>query len=408
MSRRIAVVASHPVQYQAPFFRRLAQRADLTVFFGQRHEPALESMAGYGDGFSWDVPLTDGYRHEWLTNVASRPGVNRFGGCDTPEIANRLGRGGFDACIVLGWYLKSYVQAILACRRHRIPVLLRGDSQLATNRSLITQAVKYWPYRVLLNAVAGHLAVGSANREYLTHYGVPETRLFDVPHAVDDSWFGAEAGAARAAGTRERERAALGIPLGARVALFVGRLVEMKRPLDLIRALTDPSVPPDLWGLFVGSGPLEGEAKALAETLDARVRFAGFRNQRSLPAMYATADMLVLPSDARETWGLVANEALAAGLPIVVSDAAGCARDLPVGEAGRRYPVGQVSQLSAALTSMAAALDARPHDVDLAVRERSAAFACEAAVAGTLRAIEIVLGGPGEAPGQVVAPGARS
>jgi hypothetical protein len=90
MSRRIAVVASHPVQYQAPFFRGLAQRADLTVFFCQRHDPALERAAGYADGFSWDVPLIDGYRHEWLTNVAPRPGVDRFGGCDTPDVADRI------------------------------------------------------------------------------------------------------------------------------------------------------------------------------------------------------------------------------------------------------------------------------------------------------------------------------
>jgi glycosyltransferase involved in cell wall biosynthesis len=390
MSRRIAVVASHPVQYQAPFFRGLAQRADLTVFFCQRHDPALERAAGYADGFSWDVPLIDGYRHEWLTNVAPRPGVDRFGGCDTPDVADRIAEGAFDACIVQGWYLKSYAQAILACRRHGVPVLLRGDSQLATSRSAVKRAIKYWPYRVLLNTVAGHLVVGAANREYLTHYAVPDARLFDAPHAVDDRWFAAEARTARASGSRERERAALGIPADATVAVFVGRLVDMKRPLDVIRALTDSVVPSNLWGLFVGSGPLERDARALAGRLGARVRFAGFRNQRALPALYASADMLVLPSDARETWGLVANEALAAGLPIVVSDAAGCARDLAIGEAGRQYRMGQVSQLAAAMTSMAAALDASPRDVADAVSERSAAFGCDVAVAGVLRAVEVV------------------
>ncbi len=390
MSRRIAVVASHPVQYQAPFFRRLAQRADLTVFFCQRHEPALERAAGYTDGFSWDVPLTDGYRHEWLLNIAPRPSVDRFSGCDTPDVADRLAERAFDACIVQGWYLKSYLQAMLACRRYRVPVLLRGDSQLATTRSTIKRAVKYWPYRVLLNAVDGHLVVGSANREYLAHYAVPEAKLFDVPHAVDDEWFAAQAQMARASGSRERERTALAIPANAKVAVFVGRLVDMKRPLDFIRALTDAVVPASLWGLIVGSGPMEREARALAESLGARVRFAGFRNQRTLPSIYAAADMLVLPSDARETWGLVANEALASGLPIVVSDAAGCARDLAVGEAGRRYRVGQISELATAIESMAAALDAGPRDVTDAVVRQSAAFGCDAAVTGTLRAVEIV------------------
>jgi glycosyltransferase involved in cell wall biosynthesis len=390
MSRRIAIVASHPVQYQAPFYRRLAEGADLTVFFCQRHEPALERAAGYADGFSWDVPLTDGYRHEWLLNVSQRPSVDRFSGCDTPDIADRIAERAFHACIVQGWYLKSYVQAILACRRYHVPVLLRGDSQLTTTRSAVKRAIKYWPYRVLLNAVAGHLVVGSANREYLTHYAVPESKLFDVPHAVDDEWFAAQVQSARASGSRERERAAVGIPADAKVAVFVGRLVEMKRPFDFIRALTDSVVPSNLWGLIVGSGPLERAARALADSLGARVRFVGFRNQSALPSVYAAADMLVLPSDARETWGLVANEALAAGLPVVVSDAAGCARDLAVGEAGRRYRAGQISELAAAMASMAAALDASPSDVATAVSTRSAAFGCDAAVAGTLRAVEIV------------------
>ena len=402
---RIAVVASHPVQYQAPFFRRLAQRADLTVFFCQRHEPALERAAGYGEAFSWDVPLTDGYRHEWLTNIAAHPAVDRFSGCDTPDVADRIAERRFDACIVQGWYLKSYAQAILACRRHRVPVLLRGDSQLATTRSIVKRAAKYWPYRLVLNSVAGHLAVGAANREYLSHYAVPDSKLFDVPHAVDDQWFATEARAAIANGSRQRERAALGIPQDARIAIFVGRLVDMKRPLDLIRALTDSVVPSNLWGLIVGSGPLEREARALAETLRARVRFAGFRNQQSLPAVYACADLLVLPSDARETWGLVANEALASGVPVVLSDAAGCARDLAVGDAGRRYRMGQVSELALAMTSMAAALDDRPGDVADAVGERAAAFSCDAAVAGTLRAVEIVARGRAtSARGQLATP----
>lgn len=390
MSRRIAVVASHPVQYQAPFFRRLARQADLTVFFCQRHDPSMERANGYSEAFSWDVPLTDGYRHEWLTNIAPHPAVDRFSGCDTPDVAERIAERAFDACIVQGWYLKSYAQAILACRRHGVPVLLRGDSQLATTRSLVKRGIKYWPYRMLLNAVAGHLVVGAANREYLSNYAVPDGKLFDVPHAVDDQWFATEAGAARANGSRLRERAALGIPADAKVAIFVGRLVDMKRPLDLIRALTDSVVPSNLWGLIVGSGPLEREARALSETLGARLRFAGFRNQQSLPAVYACADMLVLPSDARETWGLVANEALASGVPVVVSDAAGCARDLAVGDAGRRYRMGQVSELAVAMTSMATALDDRPRAVADAVAERSAAFGCDAAVAGTLRAVEIV------------------
>ncbi len=385
---RLAVVASHPVQYQAPYFRALARRLDLTVFFCQQHHADLERRAGYADGFSWDVPLLEGYRHVWLRNVARRPDVSRFGGCDTPEIRERLAEGRFDACVVHGWFLKSYLQAIAAARRLGVPVLLRGDSQLATRRSLLRQAVKYLPYRVLLNSVAGHLAVGSANREYLRHYGVPDARLFDVPHAVDDRWFAEMADDARRDGARQRERAALGIPDDAVVALFVGRLVPSKRVEDFVRALAHCTAAPRVRGMIVGSGPEEPGLRRLAESLRAPVAFAGFRNQRALPGCYAAADLLVLPSDGRETWGLVANEALACGLPVVVSAAAGCARDLGVPPAGSTYPLGDVDRLSAAIISVATALETDGDGVRAAVAARSRQFSLDRAVEGTIAALE--------------------
>lgn len=387
---RVAVVASHPVQYQAPWFRGLASRLDLQVFFCHRQDAAGQASAGYSTPFEWDVPLLDGYASRWLDNVSTAPGVGSFKGCDTPGIADELARGGFDACIVLGWYLKSYLQAIRAARRVSLPVLLRGDSTLATERSFARRAVKYLPYRWMLGRVAGHLVVGQQNRAYLRHYGVRPERLFDVPHAVDDEWFAARAADARQAGSRLDERASLGIPAGARVAMFAGRLVESKRPLDLIRALADPTLPGDVWGLLVGSGPLESEARALARSLNVRAVFAGFRNQRALPAYYVAADWLVLPSDGRETWGLVANEALACGLPLVVSDAVGCAADLAVGLAGRQFPMGQVGALAEAIVKIRADVVDRGDHVRAAVAERSRTFSCERAVQGTVEAVGAV------------------
>ena len=387
---RLAIVASHAVQYQAPLFRGLASRLDVTVFFCHRHDPEQERQAGYGQAFSWDVPVLEGYRHTWLDNVARRPGVNRFSGCDTPDIGRHLRDGRFDACLVHGWYLKSYLQAIAACRRLGIPVLLRGDSQLTTRRGLVKRALKYVPYRMLLNSVDGHLVVGSANREYLQHYGVPGDRLFDVPHAVDDAWFAPLAKQAREQGSRLRERAALGIPQGARVALFVGRLVASKRPGDLVRALAHPRLPDDVWGLFVGSGPLDEATRAQAASMNARAVFAGFRNQQALPACYAAADWLVLPSDSRETWGLVANEALACGLPVVVSTGAGCARDMAIPPAGRQYPAGNVDALVAAMTAVRDDLSRDPAGIEAAVRDLSQAFSRDRSVAAAIRAIESV------------------
>src|SRR5262249_17425222 len=108
---RLAIVASHPIQYHAPLFRELAKRLDLMVFFSHRATPTDQAKAGFGVPFDWDVDLLSGYAHTFLRNIAKRPGLDRFGGCDTPEIGERFREGRFDCVLVQGWYLKSFSPA---------------------------------------------------------------------------------------------------------------------------------------------------------------------------------------------------------------------------------------------------------------------------------------------------------
>src|SRR5580765_5818095 len=147
---RLALVTSLPIQYQVPWFRALAQVTDLEVFYCHRQNSEDQAAAGFDVPFQWDIPLFDGYAYSFLQNVAARPDVSSFSGCDTPEVADRLRAGRFDACLVSGWYLKSYLQAIWACKHAGIPVLTRGYSQLGTPRSKLFTVAKYLPYRWLL------------------------------------------------------------------------------------------------------------------------------------------------------------------------------------------------------------------------------------------------------------------
>ncbi|MDR1988973.1 MAG: glycosyltransferase family 4 protein [Acidobacteriaceae bacterium] len=383
---RLAIVTSHPIQYQAPWFRALAAQIDLEIFFCHRQDDKGQADAGYGTAFEWDVPLLDGYRHTWLKNVSRQPNVFSFRGCDTPEIGTRLAEGRFDACILNGWYLKSHLQAILACRRLGLPVFIRGDSQRATDRPLLLRALKYPFYRTLLNSVTGHLYVGEANRQYLLHYGVPSSRLWFVPHSVDDRRFREAAAFARQHGKTDEIRRRLSLPPDARIALFVGRLVAKKRPEDFIRALAHLSTT-HVVGVIVGSGPLQPDLERLATECGVPVTFAGFANQSELPAYYAAAHILVLPSDSGETWGLVANEALACGTPIVVSDQTGCSRDLIEPDTGKIFPCGDIHALSRAITAMVDERAAHPDAVQRATASMSARYGSQAAADATITAL---------------------
>src|SRR5215475_7468305 len=106
---RLAVVASNPVQYQAPLFRELAQQTELTVFFAHRATSDDQAEAGFGINFDWDISLLAGFNHVFLRNEASKPGLSRFAGCDTPEIGTRLRKGSYDAMLVMGWHRKCFV-----------------------------------------------------------------------------------------------------------------------------------------------------------------------------------------------------------------------------------------------------------------------------------------------------------
>ena len=147
--------SSHPIQYYAPIFRALARQCDLTVYFAHRQTAEQQARAGFGVAFDWDVDILSGYESRFLTNRAKVPSTDEFWGCNTPEIAAEISRGRYDAFVVPGWALWSYWQAVIACRRAGVPVLVRGDSQLAGQRRSWIRLAKAPVFSSMLRAFDG-------------------------------------------------------------------------------------------------------------------------------------------------------------------------------------------------------------------------------------------------------------
>lgn len=389
-SVRIAILDSHPIQYHAPWFRELSRLCELEVLFAHRQSQAGQARAGYGVGFDWDVDLSSGYASRFLRNVAKDPGVHHFAGCDTPELTELARAQSYDAVIATGWYLKTFWQAVYACKRAGVPILVRGDSQLGSQRSGVVRAGKEILYPVLLRSFDGYLSVGARNRAYLEHYRVPPRRIFHVPHTIDVERFRA------AHRIPEPERAAQRARMGADMdpstclVLHVGRLVESKHSLDLIEAvhLLNQRVRAGRWVIAcAGAGPMEGELRARAAARRVELRMLGFVNQSELPSTYGAADVLALTSNGAETWGLVVNEAMAAGVPAVVSQAAGCAPDMiEEGLTGFSYRCGDINGLATALYR-ARELRALP-EVQAALARVTELHSPRAAARATLAAVQ--------------------
>jgi len=407
MPYRLAIFETHPIQYKVPWFRALSARPelDLTVFYCMLPD-ARQQGAGFGVDFAWDVPLLEGYRYVVLENVSSRPGVTHFGGCDTPALASHLvehssasvprgRRTRFDAMIINGWVVKSCLQALWACQRAGIPAVLRCEACDLQPRAWWKTLV----HRVLLRQFSAFIAIGTANRLFYLHRGVPAGRIVDGAYCVENERFAARCPRSERGSLRRR----WGISEAAVCFVFCGKLEAKKRPLDVLRAIATPAGCPDSVGvqgpgsasplslhlLMVGDGALRTECEAYAQAHHLPVTFTGFLNQSEMPNAYAAADCLVLPSDYGETWGLVVNEAMACGLPAITSERVGCHPDLIVpGHTGATFPCGDIAALAGLLRRFAAAPETLRAMGDHA-REHVRAYSVENLVNGTLAALRL-------------------
>jgi len=388
--KRVAVVTTHPIQYQVPWLRKLSARegVDLQVFFAMVPEPA-EQGREFGVSFEWDVPLLDGYRYSVLENVARQPSLTQFNGCDTPQLYSEIRSGRFDAVIVNGWVVKTCLQALVACRLSGTPCIVRGE----TNGLRPRARWKRWLHARLLSQYSACLGIGQNNRRYLLEAGVPERRLFSTPYCIDNQQFSDDAQAARRESGRDALRRRFGLDANRTTLLFSGKFVDKKRPGDIIEAVR--RIPAGeqarLQVLMVGEGPLGAELRELAAGLP--VRFSGFLNQSEIPAAYVAADVLVLPSDSGETWGLVVNEAMACGLPAFVSSQVGCAADLVLpGVTGEVFPCGDIDALSELLRRYADQPGRLEEMGELARRRVFDGYNFDKVVEGVIASIESVAG----------------
>ncbi len=339
---KLAVIASHPVQYQAPLLRRLAawEGLELLVFYAFLPDRKIQGE-GFGRNFHWDVPVLDGYAHRvfatgWDSGYSRFPAVFR-------SLRRELRAFQPDAILCTGWHQPAMFAGIAAAVATRKPCLLRCEANLAKSRTPVARVF----HRAMLSLYDAVLPIGAENRRYYSAFGIRPHQMFDCPYGIENDRF-AEA-SAKADRTALRSRWA--IPQDEFCFLFSGKLVDKKNPAAVIEAMAG------IRGahlLIAGSGQLEGQVRAAADNLGVGCSFAGFLNQSEIPSAYAASDCLVLPSDAGETWGLVVNEAMACGIPAIVSDRVGCREDLIIEQqTGISFPFGNTKALAACLHLLA-------------------------------------------------------
>lgn len=383
---RVLVVASHPVQYSAPVFRLLAQhpQLDFRVAYCSLRGAEAGHDAEFGTTVRWDVPLLDGYAWTHVPNRGS--GSESFFGLWNPGLWKLIRGGKFDAILCYVGYLRaSFWIAYFGSRTSGAAFLFGTDAQTLNplDGRAWKRPVKRLAWPVLFRLADEVIVPSSGTRDLMRTLGIREDRVTLTPYVVDNNWWMERSNCV----DRAAVRASWSASRDDTVILFCAKLQLWKRPSDLLQAFAK-AAPRRALLVIAGEGPLrntlEGEAQALR--LCDRIRFLGFVNQTQLPAIYSSADLLVLPSS-YDAFGVVVNEAMLCGCPVVASDEVGAARDLIVpGQTGFVYRCGDVPQL-AAILSIALADRAALSQMGQFARRRMQSWSPHENIQGTVEAV---------------------
>lgn len=388
----LAVIETHPIQYQAPVLRALEQQhgVPVTAIYGSDFSVAGYADREFGVSLAWDTDLLSGYTSTFLSQVA-RGGARSAHEVSTEGLRVALRRLRPAAVMINGYSPRFHRGAWFEAWRGGYPILFRGETNdAASDRGAIKAGVRRAALSLAYRSCARCLYIGQRSHQHFQRLGVDARRLVFSPYCVDLTSFDAdESGRLR---WRSEMRRALACGDDAVVLLFAGKLSHRKG-VDLLingvrqlrQGLRDRVVV-----ALMGDGDQRSMLSALAEAAPrVDVRFLGFQNQSQLSRHYHAADVFILPSRASETWGLVVNEALHHGLPCVVSNRVGCQPDLvEVGATGQVFEADVPARLASALEAVQRLVGRA--DVREACRQRVAAYSVDRAAAGIAEAYRAV------------------
>jgi glycosyltransferase involved in cell wall biosynthesis len=340
--KKLAVITTHPIQYNAPLFRALSERKNIAVkvFYTWGQSSGTVYDARFGIERSWDIPLLEGYEYEFVNNRSKHPDSNRFWGIINPGLLKQLKNEQYDAVLIYRWSVWShfYLMQVLG---QEIKLFFRGDSTLLNKNKSIAGFFKNILLQFVYRNVQAAFAVGVLNKFYLLKCGLQEKQIIHAPHAVDNNRFREHEDAMEQEALEERRL--IGIEDDAVVFHYAGKYYGLKQLNVLIKAF-QRTKEDNFRLLLTGNGEDEVYLKSLAAS-DKRILFQSFKNQSAMPWVYRMGDVFVLPSKS-ETWGLGVNEAMACGRPSIVSDQCGCAPDLIIeGKTGYVFKTGNESDL---------------------------------------------------------------
>ena len=360
----LVIFATHPIQYQVPIWKELAKRlnVEFEVWYLTSHgvEPTYDIQ--FAKTIKWDIDLLDGYPYRF-SQINCPKRLTNFWSAKLPkDFKSRLKNKEITHILLLGWNVVGFIEAIFIAFRCRKKIWLRAESNDLKVNSFFKKQFKNLFLKLFFSKIEKFLTIGKANKRLYKNFGITDDKIYSTPYSIENQRFAIQAN--KSLNSRTKFRKFWNIDSKSFCILFVGKFMNKKNPIDIIKAvniLKKTDLEKEYHILYVGTGELENQLKKASKVVfDGNNKvvsqnyndnlplasFTGFVNQSQISNAYIAADLLVLPSNTHETWGLVVNEAMASGLPCVVSESCGSSEDLvSVINKMFTYPEGNIDSL---------------------------------------------------------------
>lgn len=324
--KKLAILASNPVPYHAPLYKRLALIPDITITVLYFDEIGLKKVVSeeFNQNIQWDIPLLEGYNFTFLKNYSKKNRVSGFLSRINFGIIGALLKGHYDAVLIQGYDNFSNWLALLSCKLFGIKIIWRGEATLygRKDNGVFNGMVKFFSLRIFFSCCNVFLYSCSGNKEYILHYGVSKNKLYSFPCSVDNEFFISEKNKLNSILIRKLHS----IAPDDFVVLMTGRITQRKRPKDLLNALNLLNNN-KIVALYVGDGLDREILEQTANEIGVRAIFNGFINQSQISTYYSIANCITVLSE-YDPSPKVLNEAMLFSLPVIVTDVVGTANDL--------------------------------------------------------------------------------
>lgn len=344
----LAILETHPVPYRVPLYKRLSKSNNINLKLLFESDVSLKKsyFELYNKEIDWGLDL-NGLNYKILKNYHPKKNSVLPNGLFNPGIIKELFKENYDAIIIYSHSSLTNKMALFAAKFLGIPIIFRDEIDFLKEPSGFKRLFRRGFFHILFRMCDAFLYSYSLNSEFYKKFGASEEQLFFHPCAVDNEFLQEER--ERLAKKRKITKKELKIPEKNKVILFTGRIIELKRPFDILYAyekLPD-KIKNNTSLLFVGEGIQKKELQEYTKKKNIKdVHFIGFKKPSELPLYYSIGDLFVIASK-EDRSPKTMNEAMNFKMPIICTkNRVPTAEDMIInGRNGFFYEMGDTDEL---------------------------------------------------------------